>query len=96
MVPAPDEFDDNDCILNPLYKKMGVWYGDTCSAPDLNRDDKSAFRGYTLELVVEEMTDGMNFWRQVHDCTVTVDEELHVPMKEEEVRVCEEALEPTS
>ena len=75
---------------------MGVWYGDTCSAPDLNRDDKSAFRGYTLELVVEEMTDGMNFWRQVHDCTVTVDEELHVPMKEEEVRVCEEALEPTS
>lgn len=75
VVPIASFAREEECIPNLDFSKYAA-YGDTCLAPELNRDDKSAFRGYTLELTVEEMTDGFKFWRQVHDCKVTVDEEV--------------------
>ena len=49
-----------------------------CNLPEArNKNDIWAIRGYTLTLYVEEMDDGFNHWRQVHDCEVVVDEKPH-------------------
>jgi len=49
-----------------------------CSFPEArDKNNIWAIRGYTLTLWVEEMTDGLNYWRQVHDCQVVVDEKPH-------------------
>jgi tetratricopeptide (TPR) repeat protein len=63
---------------NPEFDKffdpnLSSEYG--CTKPDYDRNSMSVFRGYTLELEVEERTDGENYWRTVHDCVVTVDED---------------------
>ena len=42
----------------------------------------SMLRGYTLELWVEERSDGKSYWRTVHDCKVTVDEDRGPPTAE--------------
>ena len=49
----PSWLDAAKTIPNPNYDKT-TFYGDKCIEPELNRDDKSAFRGYTMELTVEE------------------------------------------
>jgi len=64
---------------DPDYRKDEVIRD--CIVPTLSRDSKSAFRGYTIELEIQERTDGLKFWRMVHDCKVTVNEQLNLPMK---------------
>jgi len=49
-----------------------------CEQKMVGRSKLPAFRGYTLTLHVQEMNDGVNFWRMVHDCEVEVDEEDNV------------------
>ncbi|GMH89252.1 hypothetical protein TL16_g11400 [Triparma laevis f. inornata] len=80
----PSWLDAAKTIPNPDYDKT-TFYGDKCIEPELNRDDKSAFRGYTMELTVEEKNDGFTYWRMVHDCKITIDEELHIPMRNEDL-----------
>ena len=64
---------------SPDFTKYDV--AEMCTPPVLPRDGKSVFRGYTMELEIEERTDGFKYWRMVHDCKVTVDEELNVGIK---------------
>ena len=69
---------------SPDYSKWEA-SKEECIAPTLPRDAKSAFRGYTMELTVEERTDGVDYRTQVHDCEITVDEQLNVPMRDKDV-----------
>jgi len=73
LIPTPDIEMNRTVDGIPNTLAMGE-----CSYPEVrNKNDIWAIRGYTLTLYVEEMTDGINYWRQVHDCQVEVDEKPH-------------------